>query len=356
MKLNNFTHGQEFTLGAELELRLLDKKTLEHKNKFYYILENIDDKYKHCLATEFLASMVEINTPVCSNAKEMVEFFKGCISNISDVAQKEDMVVSSAGSYALKNKNLTINANQRYESLFDEYQILLKDFNICGLHVHVGFENFDDALNAFNFSLKYLPLFTALSASSPFFDEELTGIHSYRTKIFERLPRASIPQYFDSYEQMNDLYELLGNSNMIKSAKDMWWDVRIQSELKTLEFRICDAVNDYDRIEAIVMLVEGICKLSKIKEIERLPYQILKQNMWNASRYSMTGSIIFGNKMIGIKDALYELIDELMKEGIITEDKFLKKIVSHQSIAMNMIDLYHKKEDIKLVERLGVFK
>ncbi len=356
MKLQTFTNGQEFSLGAELELRLLDNKTLAHRDKFYYIVENMDDKYKNNLASEFLASMVEINTPIYDNAKDLTSYLKDCIDNMIDVASKKDMLVATSGAYALSNEHLTINANQRYEKFFDEYKILLKDFNICGLHVHVGFENSDDALNAFNFALKYLPLFTALSASSPFFNEELTGIHSYRTKVFERLPKASIPQYFDSYEQMSELYELLAKTQVIDSPKDVWWDIRIQDELKTLEFRICDAVADFERIEAIVMLIEGICKLSKIKEVVRLPYQILKQNMWSASRYSMTGSVIYEDGIIGIKDALNKLIHELLDKGLIEDDKFLKKVVSHQSIAMDMIGKYNKKGDIKLIEKMGVFK
>lgn len=356
MKLQKFTNGQEFSLGAELEVRLLDNKTLEHCDKFYYILENIDVKYKNNLASEFLASMVEINTPIYTNAKDLTTYLKDCISNMVEVASKKNMLVATSGAYALSNEHITINANKRYEKFFDEYKILLQDFNICGLHIHVGFENSDDALIAFNFALKYLPLFTALSASSAFFNEKPTGIHSYRTKVFDRLPKASIPQYFDSFEQMKELYELLEKTEVIDTPKDLWWDIRIQDRLKTLEFRICDAVNDFERIETLVMLVEGICKLSKIKKCVRLPYQILKQNMWSASRYSMTGSVIYEDGIIGIKDALNHLINELLEKGLIKDDKFLKKVVSHQSIAMDMIGKYNKKGNIKLIEKMGVFK
>ena len=174
--------------------------------------------------------------------------------------------------------------------------------------------------------------------------------------MFERLPRASIPQYFDSYEEMYSLFETLQNAEAIKTCKDVWWDVRIQAELKTLEFRVCDAVIDFERLEAIMTLIQGLCKLAQQEEPVRLPHQILKQNMWQATRYSMAGSVICEDGVIGIKDALYELITKLSKEGLIENEKFLRKVVSHQSIAMDMIDLYHKKNDIKLIEKMTIFK
>ena len=148
MNLEKFTGGSEFTLGAELELRVLNKKSLEHENRFYYISENMPKKYQNFLASEFLASMVEINTPVCNTASEVRSFFEECVNEMVKVASQKDLLLSTSGTYALENKHLTINGNKRYESFFDEYQILLKDFNICGFHVHVGFENFDQALKA----------------------------------------------------------------------------------------------------------------------------------------------------------------------------------------------------------------
>ena len=197
-----------------------------------------------------------------------------------------------------------------------------------------------------------------MSASSVFINGKNSGIDSYRTKIFDRLPKSSIPEYFDSYEEINSLYELLYETKVIESPKDIWWDIRIQSELKTLEFRVCDAVNDYDRLEVLTILALGVCKLSEIEEFEALKMQILKQNMWSATRYSMDGSLIFENEKISIKQALGELANKLLKKELITLDEYekIKKYQNKDSISKKMKDEYQKSQNLKNVERIGVFK
>jgi len=357
MDFEKFKNGTEFSVGAELELRLLHKETLQLANEYDYIYENLDDKYKNNITPEFLRSMVEINSPVFNTALEVKEYFQKCVKSIKQIAEKKSMIISSSGAYSLKNNNIEINENPRYETILQEHQILLRDFNICGLHVHVGFKDFNQALKAYNFSMKYLPLFLSLSCSSPFFDGKNTGLHSYRQIVFDELPKAGIPQYFDSYEEIKALYDLLESTEVINSQKDVWWDLRIQPNLKTLEFRVCDAMNDFNRIEVIVALVQSLCKYSTISKVEKLPRQILKQNIWSAVRYGLDGDIIFKDKKYSIKQAIKNLSMELFAVDIIDEElqKKIEKIISQETIAAKMIATYESTNDMKEVEKIGVF-
>ena len=299
---------------------------------------------------------------------------KEIISSIADVGQKifkkrlvkkddldsiislcDDLISTKGAAFGITvARDITI----LYQELSNEQKILLDDFSICGLHVHVGFKTFDKALKAFNFSLCYLPIFVALSASSVYSNGIDTGIHSYRTKIFDRLPKASIPEYFESYEHMKSVYDILYNSEVISSEKDIWWDVRIQPNFKTIEFRVCDAIHDFDRLEVIIGLCKGICKLSQVQEVSYEPMQVLKQNMWKASRYSMDADFIVDSKKVNIRDVIYKLIEELDKEELITQE-FKEKalsIVSKNSIAQDMIEIYEKTKDLNEVEKVGIIK
>ena len=67
---------------------------------------------------------------------------------------------------------------------------------IFGLHVHVGVEDRETAIQLMNGARYFLPHLLALSTSSPFWRGMDTGFKSYRCKIFERFPRTNIP---DSY-------------------------------------------------------------------------------------------------------------------------------------------------------------
>ncbi|NQY93100.1 MAG: YbdK family carboxylate-amine ligase [Campylobacteraceae bacterium] len=357
MDFEKFKNGKEFSLGAELELRLLHKDTLRLANEFSYIYENLDSKYQGNISHEFLDSMVEINSPVFDTAYEIREYFQKCIKVIKHIASKKSLLVSTSGCYSLKNDNIKIASNPRYKKILEEHQILIRDFNICGLHVHVGFKDFDQALQAYNFSLKYLPLFLAISTSSPFYDGKSTGLHSYRQIVFDELPKAGIPQYFDSYAQIKELYDLLKNTGVIESQKDIWWDIRIQPNLKTIEFRVCDANNDFERIEILIALTQAICKYSMISKVERLPRQVLKQNLWSAVRYGLDANLIFDGKKQGLRSIIRNLSMEFFALDIIDENlqKRIEKIINEKSISTKMIEKYEQSNSLLEVEKMGLF-
>lgn len=359
MKFEKFETGNHFSIGIELELRILDRFTLTPKDEFDYIYSNIDEKFKGNIAKEFLGSMLEINTPIFHYEKDLIEYLHNIISELVKVASQKSLSLQTSGTFAQKSNDFNISENKRYEKIYDEHKILLDDFSICGTHVHIGFENFNKALKAYNYSIYYLPLFLALSASSLYYNGLDTGIHSFRTKIFSRLPKASIPEYFDSYEQMNGLYQLLKKSNVIDSTKDIWWDVRIQPHFKTVEFRICDAVNDFERLEVIIELFKVLCQLSQFFDLKKVPMQILKQNMWSATRYSMDGKIVNAKGEVNsIRNELKELVKLAFEKNLI-EKEFLQKaekLIEKDSISKQMENLFKRTNSLKEVERLGVFE
>lgn len=358
MKFEKFSKGKHFTLGLELELRILSRLDLIPSNEYDYILSNISEKYKKNLSSEFLASMIEINTPIFYENKKLINFLKEIINELKKVAKNKNLYLQANGCLAQKHRNIKINPKNRYEKLHKEHQILLDNFSICGTHIHVGFENFNKALIAFNYSIYYLPLFVALSASSLFYNNKNTGIHSYRTKIFDRLPKSSLPEYFDSFEEMQYVYELLEKSNIIDSTKDIWWDLRIQSKLKTLEFRICDSINDFDRLEVMIDLLKAICKLSQIEEPVKLPMQVLKQNMWSATRDSMDGKMVTTNGLKSIRNIFTSLLKKIEMHSLLSKKSIIKakEIIAKKSISLEMLEIYEKTKSFKKIDKLGVFK
>ena len=358
MQFTHFTQGTQYSIGAELELRLLHSEDLTLANEFDYLQSQLNDEYKNNIAPEYLKSLVEINTPVYSHPKGISEYIKQCVNYMQTIMDKKSILLATSGSYTLACENVEISAKERYAELYEEHQILLDNFTICGYHIHIGFEDFEAALRAYNYSIQYLPFLVALSASSVFFNEENSGIDSYRTKIFDRLAKASVPEYFESYEEIKALYDLLEKCGVIQSQKDIWWDIRIQPELKTLEFRVCDAVSDYDRLEVIAALTQAICRLSEVEMFKKVPMQILKQNMWSAARYSMEGEIILDGACCSIKEALGTLVGKLKSKGFLDAQSIEKveKYIKMDSIAKRMKQVYKETKSMKEVEKLGIFK
>jgi len=177
-------------------------------------------------------------------------------------------------------------------------------------------------------TINYLPLFLALSTSSPFFDREFTGLHSYRSKVFEQLPRAGIPEYFDSYNHFSELISSLKENGVINTL--------------------------------IVTLFQALCLYAQDAYHERFFHQIVKQNKWNAVRYSLDGEFLFKYGKTSIRNAIMDLITILEKRGIFKElktqqeVKYLKDLVMRETISSRMIKEYRKSRSYKRAMRYGV--
>ena len=145
-----------------------------------------------------------------------------------------------------------------------ELQIVGKNFISQGLHVHIGIDDREKAMQVNNTLRIYLPLLLALSVSSPIFEGEDTGLYSYRTKLFEALPLAGMPDYLKDWNHFVQLTEQLQRAGIIKSVKDLWWDVRPHPGFGTVEIRVSDIPINFKAILALVALIQAL--VVKIKK------------------------------------------------------------------------------------------
>jgi carboxylate-amine ligase len=189
-------------------------------------------------------------------------------------------------------------------------------------------------------TLEHLPLFIALGANSVFFDGEDSGLQAYRNKIFEQLPRAGLPYYFEEFFEMGELYEALHNSQTIESSRDIWWDVRINPIFKTVELRVC----------------------AQSVPAQWMYRQILRQNKWNAVRYGLDG--IYQNKrsVYTLREHGKHLFEEMENVGVfdsLNAKEYLPKLyqlLNHPNPAYFQKECFEKHRCLSEVERLGIFK
>ena len=360
MYFQSWSGHKGYTVGAELEARLQDKESLELRNYSSKIRERFDPEYKEKIHQEFLECMVEFVTPVCQTSFGVINELKEQIAYLKNVIKDDNLCVATSGSHSYKVDPLEYVDDKRYDAFAKEYGILLSRFHICGFHIHVALPSSVEAVRAYNFSLEFLPLFLALSSNSPYFNGEDARLLSYRAKIFEQLPRAGQSSYFENFSKMKDLYEKMQNAGTIKSAKDIWWDLRISPKFGTLEIRICDASNDFERLRLLVVLFQALCLFSQNQELKRIPHQILLQNRWNALRHGLNGVFQNNDTVTTMREHFLDLVNRMEKEDIFsklkTEDDIakLKELADKEELALRQIKVYEKTKDFKEVEKLGL--
>ncbi len=310
--MRTFNISPSPTIGVELEIQLIDSGSLDLAGIAPEVLKNKHRSFRERLKQEFITSMVEINTDICHSVHDVEKDLKETLSHLEDILEplSATFYCSSLHPFAL-SRDQTIMDHPRYKRIMNDLQLVGRRFITQGLHVHIGVDDPEKAVNICNTIRLYLPLLLALSTSSPFYEGERTGLLSYRTKLFEALPLAGMPDFLDGWKEFNHVVDLLIKGGFIESAKDLWWDVRPHHGFGTIEVRVCDIPNRLSDILSITALIQSlVITLAEETTYPDPHIQILKANKWQAARYGLDG--IFVDPIFGTRSSISDAAEGLM--------------------------------------------
>jgi carboxylate-amine ligase len=145
--------------------------------------------------------------------------------------------------------------------------------------------------------LPHLAPLLALSASSPFWRGEATGLASSRQMVFSAFPRSGPPPRFRDYADYASVVGQLERSGCIADYTHIWWDIRLHPRLGTIEIRICDAVTRVEDAVAIAAycqaLVKQLCERHEAgQEIPSYHRILTSENKWLAARYGLEAPVM----------------------------------------------------------------
>ena len=315
-----FVRSEPFTLGVELEFQILDPNSLDLVPRALPLFEQIPEPEKSRIAFEFLQSIFEVQTGICHSIAEVEQDLKHTVRVAEDAAYACGCFLFASGIHPFADPgSQRVTDNERYRRIMDELQYVGRQFISQGLHVHVGMPDGETAIRICDVIQGYLPLFAALSTSSPYFKGENTGFQSYRTKQFEALPLAGIADHLGSWQAYRDKIELLHRSGIIQEVRDLWWEIRPSPYFGTLEVRVCDMPSRFKDIIALTALIQALVVYIFRKNIpsQRIDPQLLQYNKWQAARYGIRGSFIdpfrlLSEEKITIGPAVSHLVDLLV--------------------------------------------
>jgi carboxylate-amine ligase len=304
---------------------------------------------------------VEIGTKVCADIQEAKNELLKMRTRLAVVAKKEGLKIAASGTHPFSHwKDQKITDDPRYHTIVHDMQMLARANLIFGLHVHVGIDHRERAIQVMNAARYFVPHIFALSTNSPFWIGRNTGYKSYRTKVFDRFPRTGIPEYFTSLAEYENFLKLLIKTNCIDDAKKIWWDIRLHPYFDTLEFRICDVPMRADESVCFAALFQAVIKkLWKLMD-QNLGFRLyrralISENKWRAARYGIHGKLIdFGKqKEVEFKyllDEILEFIDEEVEElGSRNEVEYVYQIMEMGSGADRQLAVWNKNHDGKEV-------
>ncbi len=315
-----------FTLGIEEEYHLVDLETREIAiSPPEELFRNCAKKFGAQITHEFMASQIEVATPVCANMVEAKSHLSELRHEIAHVSKRYDIAPISAGTHPISRwRDMKQTDDERYNDIAEDLQAVVRRMLISGMHVHVGLGDDDDLrMDLMQQASYFLPHLLALSTSSPYWQGIDTGLASYRLSIFTELPRTGLPLPFETYQDYKRHVDILVNTGILADATKIWWDMRPSDRYPTLEMRICDACTHVDDTIAIAALYMCILRmLYRLKNNNQRWRQysnmLIEENRWRAQRYGIDQPFIdFGKgEMMPFDSLIHELIEMTAEDAI----------------------------------------
>jgi carboxylate-amine ligase len=352
---------EQFTLGIEEEFQIVDPVTRELRSRVSEILEDGKTLLGEQVKPEMIQSMIEVGTGICKDIQAARADITNLRRTLAGLARKKGLEIVAAGTHPFSHwHDQKIFDNDRYNLIVEENQIIARSLLTFGLHVHVGIADPDRAIQIMNAVRYMLPHMLALSTSSPFWVGKQTGLKSYRSEVFTRMPRTGIPDHFESDSSFQRYVSLLVETGCIDDGKKIYWDVRPHPFFPTLEFRICDIPTRVDDTIAIAALFQAlVAKVNRLLDQNltfRLHHKMLiEENKWRAVRYGLDGKMIdFGKgKEVPVRDLIRELlafVDEVVDDlGSREEIEHIYKILERGTSADEQLRVWRETGDVKAV-------
>ncbi len=292
---HNFTHSG-YSVGVEEELMILDGDTLDLVSAIEELLgpaEHGDVK------PELMESVLEISTDPCATISEARDQLVSLRRSVRHRAEAKGYAIGSAGTHPFaKWEEQRIAARPRYRDLISALRFVARQELIFGQHVHIGLDDPEKAIAVANGLRRYVPALLGLSANSPYWRGDATGLASTRMPIFRAFPRVGIPPYYADWADYQKRIDFQVASGVIQDYTYLWYDIRPHPLLGTVEIRAMDSQTRLEHSIGLTALVQALVrKLATDWEAggpvaERFPHEMLDENRWMAARHGLSGELV----------------------------------------------------------------
>jgi carboxylate-amine ligase len=306
---NAFGTSTPFSLGIEEEFQLVSAESYELVPRFDEVANAADDDR---VRQELMTSVLEAATGVHDRVADAVDEVRDIRARLRDAAAKHGALIASAGTHPFSRwENQEITDSPRYQGVVEKLRWVAERVAIFGLHVHVGIESADTAVQVATGMRNWLPELLALSANSPYWQGNDTGLASTRSQVFDVMPRSGLPPRLDSFAEFEELVARGVKAGFFSDYTYVWWDVRPHPKLGTVELRVCDAQTRVENVAAIAALAQSLAATLAKQRVPAQPRTLIAENKWRAARHGLDAELadLSRDEPRPARDAVRELVE-----------------------------------------------
>ena len=350
--------GHAYTIGIEEELMILDADTLELVNAIESMLEPATLGE---IKPELMESVLEISTDPCRDMAEASEQLRTLRRQVADTASGKGLAIGSAGTHPFAMwEDQRIVARPRYRDLISAMRFVARQELIFGMHVHIGVDDPDKAIHVANGMRVHLPVLLGLSANSPFWRADTTGLASSRTPIFRAFPRVGIPPTYKDWADYEQRIEFMITAGVIEDYTYLWHDVRPHPNFGTVEVRVMDSQTHVEHSLGLAALVQALVReLSEHFEsggqLESYPFEMLDENKWLAARHGLEGELVDlpSSDRVPTRELARRLLDRMREHatdlGSVDELAAIEDMLDRGNGAGRQMVVYEANHDLQEV-------
>ena len=325
MLKHDFT-GPPFTIGVEEELMILDSGGLDLAQRIEEVLDAVPRELTGQVKPELMQSVLEVATKPCPDVRTAGEELATLRNQVASIGEPLGLLIAASGTHPFARwEDQAIVERQRYKELVDELGYVARQELIFGTHVHVAINGPNKAIYVADGLRRYIPVLLALSANSPLWRGEVTGMMSTRTPVFRAFPRVGVPPHYGSWEIYSRRVELMMESGAIEDYTYMWWDVRPHPNLGTVETRVFDQQTRLEHTVGLTALTAALAHrfsalFDREEPLVEYPTELIDDNKVRAAIRGIEGRLIDfregsqvpADRMVrGMLDELREHAEEL---------------------------------------------
>jgi glutamate---cysteine ligase / carboxylate-amine ligase len=291
----NGRQERRYTLGVEEEVLLLNRSDHSLSESSEAVLRQLSGDLRSHTFHETHAAVIELATGIHLDVAGAVAELAGLRGQLAQELSEMELDAMAAGTYPLTSPGESrVTGAERYRKIADSMRALARREPTLALHVHVGVPDREDAIRVFNRLRCAVPLLLALSANSPFCQGRDTGFASARTVIFQGFPRTGTARSFADYADYVNAVDAMIASGALPDPSFLWWDVRLQPALGTVEVRVMDTQTTLDDTSALIAFVQSLARLELEDERADVDIgpEVLAENRFLAARDGSNSRLI----------------------------------------------------------------
>ncbi len=249
------------------------------------------DAQEDSIEAEMFAAQVETSIEPAGSAGEVRDRLVRARRTAARTAAHvgADLMASST---AVVGAATRLTDDDRYREMVAQHGPVARQAAVCGMHVHVGVEDEDEAVHVVDAIAPWLPVVAALSAASPYAQGEDTGFASWRAHCWDQWPSAGVVEPFGDVATYRAVVDALVASGAAHDDAMVYFDARLGRGLPTVEIRVCDVQPELEDAVVLAVLLRALVATVAEQSTSRPRVEILRAARWLARRDGVSGMLL----------------------------------------------------------------